>query len=369
MQFGTDHHPSRDGSVPPGRCVQLSHFSDFFDRQEDTATVVEDSSAGDAPLAAPGTAAATTAASPTGPTGGPGSPPPGGALEEHHEVDLAECAVPVSDHPYTRLFMASSTGRYLGFDIVDALVPYTRRVLGRPTPEDSGVWRGLEPDLPRLPNDDENGVRLLARYARDGGVRASLMELGISKAQWETASPVERSAVKGALVAVEALGDAVRAALAAEDQRLRRSAVKFLNKVVKVATSDQGEKNTRSHYRFQRQSEEVARGRQLVDLANQLLRLVQRERRALATAADAEVRQAQRRQEFKKLNALGIGLAFTADHLSRLTERGTREIALDVVLEAMPGLTRELLSRGVRRQSGKPKRSRRRRAARRSAPR
>ncbi len=274
----------------------------------------------------------------------------------------------MSDHPYTRLFMTNPTGRYIGFDIVDVTVPYARRVLGRPTTEDSGVWRGLEPDLPRFPNEDENAVRLLGRYARDGGARAHLMELGISKAQWESASAVERSAVKGALVAVEALGDAVRAALSADDRRLRRSAVTLLNKVVKVATSDQGEKNTRSHYRFQRQSERVARGRQLVGLANQLLKMVQRERRALPTAADAELRKAQRRQEFEKLNALGMGLVFTADHLSRLTERGTREIALEVVLKAMPDLTRELLSRGVRRQAGKPKRSRRRRAAPRSAP-
>jgi DNA polymerase I-like protein with 3'-5' exonuclease and polymerase domains len=95
MQVGTGHPPSRDGSVSPRRCVQLSLFPDFRDGEQVAATAAAASSAGSSTPAAPSNALASAAAPPSGPTGGSGSPPSGGALEEHHEVYLSERAVPV----------------------------------------------------------------------------------------------------------------------------------------------------------------------------------------------------------------------------------------------------------------------------------
>jgi hypothetical protein len=280
-----------------------------------------------------------------------------GSESENHEMD--------EDRP-VRLYVRDSRTRRLkvAFDLVDESVPYVRRIQGDFVPEDAGLWVDLVPDLPNIPGPDDDAVMLLVKHARDGEVRARLMDLGIAKVDWASASPGERRAVIAFIRANRLSDAAIREALTASDQRLRKAAVRLLRNSTKLLERERNIFNNKGFGAFAFKASTLDRAKRLLAVIEELLKLAKQE----AAAAKEEQKDLFRsvswlNEQARRVNDLALKPAqalsrarCTADHIRRLKGRVVPlTVARELVARAFRDLSEEDLIRGEVRRRSRPR--------------
>lgn len=280
-----------------------------------------------------------------------------GGESDNHEMD---------EHRPVRLYERDSRTRRLkvAFDLIDESVPYVRRIQGDLVPEDEGRWVDLAPDLPDFPGPDDNAVMLLMAHARDGEVRARLMDLGISKADWTSASPDERGAVIAFIRASQLSDAAIREALTAADQRLRRAAVQLLRNSTKLLERELNIFNNKGFGAFAFKASTLDRAKRLLAVIKELLKLAKQE----AAAAKEEQKDLFRsvswlNEQARRVNDLALKPAqalkrvrCTAGDIRRLQGRvEPQTVARELIARAFPDLSEEDLIRGEVRRRSRPR--------------
>lgn len=257
------------------------------------------------------------------------------------------------------------TGRLrIAYDVIDLDVPYVRRIQGDLVAADAGRWTDLAPDFPAPPGDGEDAVRWLQQHARDGEVRARMMDLGISKGAWESSSSQERRAVIDFVHAGRLTEAAVQMAITHQDPRLRARAVELLRKLTRVLGQETNIFNNKGFGPYAFKDTKLAIANQVVVVIEHLLAEAKREAAAAKQRGQDRYRdRAWVQAHADRINAMmleRIGSpkrARCAPEQIRLLASRTqpRTIARGLVVEAFPDLTEEDLRRTKPRRRGRRK--------------
>jgi hypothetical protein len=234
-----------------------------------------------------------------------------------------------------------------GYELVDPSVPYFRfRPEREWTEEDIEVRRSNLGEWTDLTPSDSK-----ADLVNDGGVRYDLEELGVSKADWNRASPELREMAKVVVAGIDTLRSAVSAAITpAGSDPLQRELQKRGRKLVRRthALLVAAAKDHEGYINLGRRWSDGSAARELLPILTKFLAKAQKDARSKRSPPSLKELSEGINQRMRPMRGFFSGpFASTVDDLRSLKTKSARAIAIEILARAFGNVAREDLRRSA----------------------